>query len=89
MYALDDTIAAIATPVGAGGIGIVRLSGPEALPILIAQRLAPSTLWIVIPLAAAVYAFGAYRLARVGGVQGEPDLRRLQVPAADAYTTGR
>jgi tRNA modification GTPase len=34
MYALDDTIAAIATPVGAGGIGIVRLSGPEALPIL-------------------------------------------------------
>ena len=34
MYALDDTIAAIATPVGAGGIGIVRLSGPEALAIL-------------------------------------------------------
>ena len=33
-YALDDTIAAIATPVGEGGIGIVRLSGPEALPIL-------------------------------------------------------
>jgi tRNA modification GTPase len=34
MYALDDTIAAIATPVGAGGIGIVRLSGPDALSIL-------------------------------------------------------
>jgi tRNA modification GTPase len=33
-YALDETIAAIATPVGAGGIGIVRLSGPAALPIL-------------------------------------------------------
>ena len=33
-YALEETIAAIATPVGAGGIGIVRLSGPEALPIL-------------------------------------------------------
>ena len=30
----DDTIAAIATPPGEGGIGIVRLSGPEALPIL-------------------------------------------------------
>src|SRR5215210_726800 len=29
-----DTIAAIATPVGEGGIGIVRLSGPDALPIL-------------------------------------------------------
>ena len=29
-----DTIAAIATPVGEGGIGIVRLSGADALPIL-------------------------------------------------------
>ncbi len=34
MYSLDDTIAAISTPIGEGGIGIVRLSGPEALPIL-------------------------------------------------------
>lgn len=30
----DDTIAAIATPPGAGGIGVVRLSGPASLPIL-------------------------------------------------------
>jgi tRNA modification GTPase len=29
----DDTIAAISTPVGQGGIGIVRLSGPEAVEI--------------------------------------------------------
>jgi tRNA modification GTPase len=29
-----DTIAAVATPVGEGGIGIVRLSGSDALPIL-------------------------------------------------------
>lgn len=29
----DETIAAIATPPGRGGIGIVRLSGPEAWPI--------------------------------------------------------
>ncbi len=28
-----DTIAAIATPIGAGGIGIVRLSGPRAITI--------------------------------------------------------
>lgn len=34
---LDDTIAAIATPPGEGAIGMVRLSGPEALRI--AQRL--------------------------------------------------
>jgi tRNA modification GTPase len=29
----DDTIAAIATPPGEGGLGVVRLSGPEALMI--------------------------------------------------------
>jgi tRNA modification GTPase len=34
MYCLDDTIVAISTPVGEGGIGIVRLSGPDALTIL-------------------------------------------------------
>ena len=33
----QDTIAAISTPIGEGGIGIVRLSGKDALPI--AQRL--------------------------------------------------
>ena len=31
---LSETIAAIATPAGEGGIGIVRLSGPGALTIL-------------------------------------------------------
>ena len=30
---LDDTIAAIATPLGEGGISIIRLSGPEALTV--------------------------------------------------------
>ena len=30
----NDTIAAISTPLGEGGIGIVRLSGPESLPIV-------------------------------------------------------
>ncbi|BBD08990.1 tRNA uridine-5-carboxymethylaminomethyl(34) synthesis GTPase MnmE [Desulfovibrio ferrophilus] len=36
-----DTIAAIATPPGSGGVGIVRASGPDALSI--AQRLFSST----------------------------------------------
>lgn len=31
---LDDTIAAISSPLGQGGIGIVRMSGPSARPIL-------------------------------------------------------
>ncbi|HTY89001.1 MAG TPA: tRNA uridine-5-carboxymethylaminomethyl(34) synthesis GTPase MnmE [Candidatus Acidoferrum sp.] len=30
---LDDTIAAVATPLGEGGLAVVRLSGPQALPI--------------------------------------------------------
>ncbi|MFH1191670.1 MAG: tRNA uridine-5-carboxymethylaminomethyl(34) synthesis GTPase MnmE [Candidatus Omnitrophota bacterium] len=30
---LEDTIAAVSTPIGEGGIGIVRLSGPESLAI--------------------------------------------------------
>ncbi len=30
----DTTIAAISTPLGAGGIGIIRISGTDALPIL-------------------------------------------------------
>lgn len=33
MQSLDDTIAAISTPLGQGGIGIVRMSGPDALRI--------------------------------------------------------
>lgn len=32
-YDISDTIAAIATPVGESGIGIIRISGKEALPI--------------------------------------------------------
>lgn len=48
-YNLDDTIAAVATPIGSGGIGIVRLSGARALSILqrifsIHAALAPRTL---------------------------------------------
>ncbi|HEX8684253.1 MAG TPA: tRNA uridine-5-carboxymethylaminomethyl(34) synthesis GTPase MnmE [Ardenticatenaceae bacterium] len=33
-YSLDDTIAAVATAAGEAGIGIVRISGPQALPML-------------------------------------------------------
>lgn len=30
---LKDTISAISTPLGEGGIGVIRISGPEALPL--------------------------------------------------------
>ena len=32
-FSVDDTIVAIATPAGRGGIGVVRISGPDALRI--------------------------------------------------------
>src|SRR5258708_836206 len=34
MHTPDDTIAAIATPLGEGGLGVVRVSGPAALLIV-------------------------------------------------------
>ena len=34
MISLDDTIVAISTPIGAGGIGIVRMTGPDSARIL-------------------------------------------------------
>jgi tRNA modification GTPase len=34
MLSLDDTIVAISTPIGAGGIGIVRMTGPDSTQIL-------------------------------------------------------
>ncbi|HKI48501.1 MAG TPA: hypothetical protein VKA69_04190, partial [Desulfobacteria bacterium] len=33
MPSTEDTIAAIATPVGQAGIGIIRMSGPNSLEI--------------------------------------------------------
>ena len=32
MY-IDDTIAAIATPPGIGGVGIIRVSGKDSFPV--------------------------------------------------------
>ncbi len=56
MYAADDTIVAVATPPGRGGLAVVRVSGPAALRIVASlmegeRALAPrratlATLWI-------------------------------------------
>ncbi len=59
----DDTIVAIATPPGEGGIGIVRLSGPESLAIL--QR-------IFIPLRAGPWRPYRMRYGRVVATDGAP-----------------
>jgi tRNA modification GTPase len=44
MFALDDTIVAIATPPGRGGLGVVRISGPQACEIAQALLHAPTEL---------------------------------------------
>jgi len=36
VFSTADTIVAIATPAGRGGLGVVRLSGPDAIPIAMA-----------------------------------------------------
>ena len=33
MYHREETIAAIATPPGEGGVAIIRISGPQAVPV--------------------------------------------------------
>lgn len=33
MFQQDDTIVALATPSGSGAIGVIRLSGPQAISI--------------------------------------------------------
>ena len=33
-FNLEDTIAAIATPLGEGGISVIRISGPESFKIV-------------------------------------------------------
>lgn len=38
MFSPDDTIVAIATPAGRGGIGVVRISGPDASTIAVQLR---------------------------------------------------
>ena len=47
MALLHDTIVAISTPPGRGGIGVVRLSGPQSRPIAEAiLRLSPDSTWL-------------------------------------------
>jgi tRNA modification GTPase len=61
----SDTIVAIATPPGRGGIGIIRLSGPEALPI------ASTLLRLRQPLTPARARFGYFLDPEVGDVLDE------------------
>jgi len=58
-----DTIAAIATPPGRGGVGIVRISGPKAADI--AQQLTPDLIWPVAPRHALLTHFCDHQQQRI------------------------
>jgi tRNA modification GTPase len=80
-FSLDDTIAAIATPLGEGGVGIVKLSGPEAgsilgrlfVPAVRATRLEPRRL-----------IFGHIRDPQSGEMVDE--VLAVAMPAPHSYT---
>src|SRR6185369_12087738 len=80
MYQLEDTIAAIATPAGVGGIGIIRLSGERALSIagqlLIGKKIAEPKRQIL---------FSKFKNPQTGEFLDEGLL--LVMPKPQSYTT--
>src|SRR6188508_165144 len=88
MFSTSDTIVAIATPPGRGGIGVVRISGPEA------QAIAGALLGETRPLQPRHATFtkvrlkadptpflGSHAVAEARGIVGSGFGRTLQSPA--------
>ena len=81
----DDTIAAIATAAGVGGVGIVRLSGPQAIAIAAATLgVAAATLdrrvrlgWVRDPAGRALDQVLAFAMRAPASFTGE-DVAELQ-----------
>jgi tRNA modification GTPase len=74
-----DTIAAIATPLGEGGLAVVRLSGPQALPIA-DLSFAPVGAKSLAPSAAATHTIQYGRIVRQGAIVDEVLLAVLRAP---------
>src|SRR5258708_5702731 len=68
MFSTDDTIVAIATPPGRGGIGVVRLSGPDAAALARALTGAGAGARLANP---GEFTFRAYLHGRIDLVQAE------------------
>jgi len=76
---LDDTIAAIATPLGEGGLAVIRLSGPQAFSV--ADRcFAPAGRAAVKPSAAATHSILFGHVVRAGQNLDEVLLAVLRAP---------
>src|SRR6185369_11973924 len=76
---LDDTIAAIATPLGEGGLAVVRISGPRALPIA-DQSFQPVGKFSLKPSEAATHTIQYGRVVREGKVVDEVLLSVMRAP---------
>jgi tRNA modification GTPase len=77
--ARDDTIAAIATPLGEGGIAIVRLSGPQSLAIADAS-FRPASKSGGAPSAAPTHTIHFGKIIRAGRVVDEVLLSVMRAP---------
>jgi len=76
---LDDTIAAIATPLGEGGLAVIRISGPQALAV--ADRcFAPAGPSSLIPSAAATHTIHFGHVVRHGQNVDEALLAVMRAP---------
>jgi tRNA modification GTPase len=76
---LDDTIAAIATPLGEGGLAVVRLSGPQALAIA-DKSFRPVGKNSLLPSAAATHTIQYGHVVRLGQNVDEVLLAVLRAP---------
>ncbi len=81
-FSLDDTITAIATPLGEGGVGIVKISGPEAASIL--RRLFVPTVRAADGLEPRRLTFGHIRDPETGDVVDE--VLAVTMPGPHSYT---
>jgi len=75
----DDTIAAIATPLGQGGLAVVRLSGPQAL-VIADKSFIPGGAKSLSPIAAASHTVQYGHIVRQGRRVDEVLVTVLQAP---------
>ena len=76
---LDDTIAAISTPLGEGGLAVIRISGPRALAVA-DMSFAPAGKHSVRPSAAATHTIQYGHVVRDGKVVDEVLLAVMRAP---------
>ena len=82
MFSVDDTIVAIATPAGRGGIGVVRISGPQsaAIAAILTRHRSPLE-----PRHATFARFASHESSRADGALGDQVILTF-FPAPHSYT---